>query len=135
MSGTLEIEKIPFDCFPVTFSGILHKTRSHTNKKGNVRSTVSEINETTDKLSIESNIDFGSLTSFSQLNSKLKRSSTWLTIYHLKMVDWVVDKMVQNFIGLPSILVNSLRWARNSNTFMDTYIPPVSYNKYHLKPC
>lgn len=35
----------------------------------------------------------------------------------------MVDKAVQNFARLPSILVNSLWWARNSSTFKDKDIP------------
>jgi hypothetical protein len=64
MSGTLEIVNNSFECFPMAFSRVLHKLRNHTNNKGNVRSTVSKINETVDQLSIECSIDFGRLTSF-----------------------------------------------------------------------
>jgi hypothetical protein len=59
MGGTLEIVNNSFDCFPMDFSGILHKMRNHTNKKGNVRLTMSKINEISDQFSIECSIDFG----------------------------------------------------------------------------
>jgi hypothetical protein len=85
MSCTLNITNNPFDSFPVHFSGILHKSRNHTNNKGNYKSTVCKINNIVYQLSIECSIDFGRLKSFFHLKSRLKRSSVWLTIYHLKM--------------------------------------------------
>jgi hypothetical protein len=84
MSGTLEIVRIFFDLFLMAFYRVLDKPISHANIKGNVSSTMSNINEVVDEFSIESRNDFGSLTSYAQPNSRLKRSSTWITIYHLK---------------------------------------------------
>jgi hypothetical protein len=38
--------------------------------------------------------------------------------------EWSQDKSVQQFVGLPSILVSSLWWARNSSLFRYEEIPP-----------
>jgi len=86
MRGTLEITNNYFDDFPMTLSRILHKPRNHANNKRDVRSTVSEINKDIDQLSIKSGMDFGIQIIFSQLNSRLKRSSTHLTVGHLKII-------------------------------------------------
>jgi hypothetical protein len=64
MTGTFEITKIYVDIFPMIFSSILHKLRNHNNSKRDIKSIVSEINETTDQLSIKSSIDFGRLIDF-----------------------------------------------------------------------
>jgi len=37
--------------------------------------------------------------------------------------DWMANKVVQNFTRLPSILINNVWWARNSDTFRDKDIP------------
>ena len=48
MSGTLETVNNPFEFFLVAFSGVLHETINHTNKKENIISNMNKINETVD---------------------------------------------------------------------------------------
>jgi hypothetical protein len=84
MSGNLQIANNSFDYFPMEFFGVLHELRNHTNNKLNFRLTISDINKTTNQLSIEYNIDRGCLRGFGNLYSRLKMSSTRLAIKHLK---------------------------------------------------
>jgi hypothetical protein len=84
MSGTLKIMNNSFDLFPVNLFRVLHKPISHTNNKGNSMSTMSKINNTIDQLSIESRINYGCLTGFGNLYSRMKRSSKRIAIIHIK---------------------------------------------------
>jgi hypothetical protein len=38
--------------------------------------------------------------------------------------DWLADKAVKKYQGMPSFLVSSIWWDRNSSIFRDTAIPP-----------
>jgi len=84
MSGTLNIDNNLFELFPMAFSRVQHKLENHTKNKGNVMLNMNNINNTSNQLSIKKRIDYGCLSSFGELDLRLKRSRKWLTINHLK---------------------------------------------------
>ena len=68
LMSTLDIMNNLLCIILVTFSQILHESRNHINNKGNIRSTMSQINEATNQLSIEGDVNFWRITFFGQLN-------------------------------------------------------------------
>jgi hypothetical protein len=85
MNGTFEIMEKSFDFFLMGFFRVMNKSINHTNNKVNFRLTMSNIDSTTNQLSIKSSINYEFLIGFGKIYSRLEGSSRRLVISHLKM--------------------------------------------------